>query len=585
MRSGEVIAGRYQLGDVVGAGGMGKVWQATDLELRRTVALKETSTGDDEEIRREAKIGAGLHHPNVISVFDVVEEGDQRWLVMEYLPARSLAEMIREDGPIPAIRAARVGAQIATALSAMHAKGMVHRDVTPSNILVADDGTAKLIDLGITTWDQVTRTGTQQNAGTPAYMAPELLDGHHVTPAADVYSLGATLRTAVRGHDEVNGRFANLLARLTDPSPSGRPTADEAAKLLTRSGARRPSRGVLVGAGVGMVAVLLAAVVVLVRDSDSPDAVANAPGSSPRAVPPGDDGKLLYGVGDQLNSVLASELVRETPVRMLTTNYHKPSDLSKLAPWGDTAVPEAYAEGYALHLIVSDWEVNDPEISVTTSYGVGCGRAYVLSSEFPRHMRTLARIFAGQPDDPPLYVTVFQDVNKMGCKDGYYADEASSTAYYEALKDRYLEVLRIFHEEAPNSRVALGWDAWQAGSDDPKTGYGRSMFGHFADVLAASDFQSVIAKQRLGNVDDVRQSVRILGEYGPVMVAAYGNERTDDIVDGEVRALLSDTSIAELIGHRLFAWNFNSEGVVSRAGKATLDFVKDVVRRTGRGPQ
>jgi serine/threonine protein kinase len=564
---------------------MGKVWQATDLELRRTVALKQTNTGDDEEIRREARIGAGLHHPNVISVFDVVEEGDRRWLVMEYLPARSLAEAIREDGPVPPSRAAHIGAQIATALSAMHAKGMVHRDVTPGNILVTDDGTAKLIDLGITTWDQVTRTGTQQHTGTPAYMAPELLDGHLVTPAADVYSLGTTLQAAVKGHDSVNGRFENLLTRLTDPSPSRRPTADETAKLLARSRTRRPSRGVLVGAGVGMVAVLVAAAVVLVRDSDRPNAVADAPASSRRAAPPGGDGKLLYGVGDQLNSVLASELVRDTPVRLLTTNYHKPSDLSKLTPWGETAVPKAYAEGYALHLIVSDWEVDDPEISVITPHGVGCGRAYVLTSDFPRHMRSLARIFAGQPDDPPLYVTVFQDVNKMGCQDGYYADEASSTAYYEALKDRYLEILQIFHEEAPNSRVALGWDAWQAGSDDPKTGYGRSMFPHFADVLAVSDFQSVIAKQRLGNVDDVRQSVRILGEYGPVMVAAYGNDKTDAIVDEEVRTLLSDTSIAELTGYRLFAWNFNSEGVLSRAGRPTLDFVKDVVRRTGREPR
>lgn len=564
---------------------MGKVWQATDLELRRAVALKETSTGDEEEIRREARIGAGLHHPNVVSVFDVVEEGDRRWLVMEYLPARSLAEMIREDGPISPSRAARVGAQIATALSAMHAKGMVHRDVTPGNILVTDDGTAKLIDLGITTWDQVTRTGTQQNTGTPAYMAPEVRDGHRVTSAADVYSLGTTLAAAVKGHDQANGRFADLLARLTEPSPSRRPTADEAAKLLARSCGRRPTRGVLVGAGVGMVAVLVAAVVVLVRDSDRPSAVADAPGSSRRAAPPGGDGKLLYGVGDQLNSVLASELVRDTPVRMLTTTYHKPSDLSKMTPWGDAAVPEAYAEGYALHLIVSDWEVDDPEISVTTAHGVGCGRAYVLTSDFPRHMRSLARIFAGQVDGPPLYVTVFQDVNKMGCKDGYYADEASSTAYYKALKDRYLEVLRIFHEEAPNSRVALGWDAWQARNDDPRMGYGRSMFSHFADVLAASDFQSVIAKEPLGNVDDVRQSVRILGEYGPVMVAAYGNKRTDNVADGEVRALLSDVSIAELTGYGLFAWNFNSEGVLSRAGRPTLDFVKDVVRRTGREPR
>jgi hypothetical protein len=133
--------------------------------------------------------------------------------------------------------------------------------------------------------------------------------------------------------------------------------------------------------------------------------------------------------------------------------------------------------------------------------------------------------------------------------------------------------------------VALGWDGYQTESDHPETGGGRSMFGHFADVLRASDFQSVLAKQPYGNIDQVRQAVRILGEYGKVMVAAYGNKDTPgEIVDLDVRTLLNDKSLADLTAHGLFAWNFNTERVLVSAGAPTLDYVKAVVRRTGREP-
>jgi serine/threonine protein kinase/tetratricopeptide (TPR) repeat protein len=209
---------------------MGEVWRATDMELRRVVAVKQASTGDSEGIRREARIGAGLHHPNVVTVFDVVVEDGVRWLVMEYLPARSLAEVVRADGPLPPRRAAHVGRQIATALSAMHAKGMVHRDVTLGNVLLAEDGTAKLADLGVAVWAEVTLTGSERNAGTPGYMAPEVLAGHPATSASDMFSLGMTLSVAAEGM--VEGPLATALSALVDPSPARRPSADEAVRLL-----------------------------------------------------------------------------------------------------------------------------------------------------------------------------------------------------------------------------------------------------------------------------------------------------------------------------------------------------------------
>ncbi len=241
MRSGDVIAGRYQLEEVVGRGGMGEVWRATDLELRRVVAVKQANTGDGEGIRREARIGAGLHHPHVISVFDVVVEDGVRWLVMEHLPARSLAEILRTDGPLSPRAAASVGAQIADALSAMHAKGMVHRDVTLGNVLVTSDGTAKLADLGVAVWAEVTLTGTARNAGTPGYLAPEVLRGHPASPASDMFSLGVTLSAAVEGNDEGTGPLAVVLSALVDPSPRGRPSAEDVRRTLSRFDAPTPA--------------------------------------------------------------------------------------------------------------------------------------------------------------------------------------------------------------------------------------------------------------------------------------------------------------------------------------------------------
>ncbi|MCO1574333.1 protein kinase [Crossiella sp. SN42] len=583
MRIGDIIAGRYQLEEPVGAGGMGQVWRATDLELRRVVAVKLTSTGDSEETRREARIGAGVHHPNVISVFDVVTEDERRWLVMEYLPSRSLAELCQEEGPLAPDRVARIGAQIATALSAMHAKGMVHRDIKPANILVAEDGTAKLTDLGIASWHHVTLTGTARSAGTPGYLAPEVLAGLRATPASDVYALGVALSAAVEGHPQADNRLTGVLAALTEEDPARRPAADKAAQQLRTYDARRISRRALAATALGVVAVLGTAFA-LTSAGPEPGKATPAPGT---AVQPADgSGSLLFGVGDQLNSVLATELVRETPVRMLTTNYHKPGDLNRLATWRETLVADAYAQGYALHLKVSVWETDDPELPVQTKYGPACGRMHPLSADFPRHMRALARAFAGAANGPPLYVTMFQEVNKFACVDGAYAVDPQTTAYYRALMDRYLEVKEIFKQEAPNAKVAMGWDAWQGGRDEPRTGGGRSMFGHFAEVLRASDFQSVLATEPDGNVDDIRQSVRVLSAYGPVMVASYGKSRTpSEIVDRDMRELLSPQSIADLARHRVFAWNFNNERVLLDAGRPTLDYVKEVVRRAGREPK
>ncbi|MGW0515973.1 protein kinase domain-containing protein [Crossiella sp. NPDC003009] len=246
--SDRVIAGRYRLDRRIGAGGMGVVWQATDLELGRVVALKHSQQGDHGQIRREARIVAGLQHPHVIAVHDVVLDGEDRWLVMEYLPSRTLSAVLAEDGPLPPKRAARIGAQVADALAAMHQRGIVHRDIKPSNVLVTAEDEAKLTDFGIARWAEVTQTSSGLIGGTPGYLAPEVANGEQAGPAADVFSLGASLFTAVEGRSpwgsEEQGPFGQLRRAAggdLEPGTRAGPLAPVLSQLLARAPADRPT--------------------------------------------------------------------------------------------------------------------------------------------------------------------------------------------------------------------------------------------------------------------------------------------------------------------------------------------------------
>jgi serine/threonine protein kinase len=263
-----VVAGRYRLEERIGSGAMGVVWRGTDERLGRVVAVKQVflNQGLDEseadEVRqrtlREGRIAARLQHPHAISVFDASIEGDEPWLVMEYLPSRSLAAMLGEQGPLDPRLVARIGRQVADALDAAHQAGIVHRDVKPGNVLIGADGTVKITDFGISrATGDLTLTRTGMLAGTPAYLAPEVARGDDSTFASDVFSLGATLYAAVEGvppfgsednalallHSvaagAVNppvqaGPLTALLMRLLRADPSERPTPSEARRELGR---------------------------------------------------------------------------------------------------------------------------------------------------------------------------------------------------------------------------------------------------------------------------------------------------------------------------------------------------------------
>jgi serine/threonine protein kinase len=204
------IAGRYRLIARIGGGAMGVVWQAEDRYLDRVVAVKELLMpfGQGEEkateaknrAMREARIAARLQHPHAISVFNVVEDGDRPWLIMEYLPSMSLAAAIKENGARPVDEVIGIAIQLASALAAAHEAGIVHRDVKPGNVLLGEDGTVKVTDFGISrAIGDVTLTATGEIAGTPAFLAPEVARGEEASFASDVFSLGATMYTAIEG--------------------------------------------------------------------------------------------------------------------------------------------------------------------------------------------------------------------------------------------------------------------------------------------------------------------------------------------------------------------------------------------------
>jgi serine/threonine protein kinase len=256
---GHVVAGRYRLLEHIGGGGMGAVWLASDELLGRNVAVKQVlppTTADDEVIAqqrqralREGRIAARLSHPHAITVYDVAVEDGAPWLVMEYLPSRSLAEVLHQDGVLAVDQVAQIGAQVADALAATHAAGIVHRDVKPANILIGRgprvEGLVKITDFGIShARDDVTLTQTGQITGTPAFLAPEVARGGEVTAESDVFSLGATLYTCLEGRPPfgMDDNALRLLHRVANGEPDPPRRAGSMTGVLTRMLATDPAR-------------------------------------------------------------------------------------------------------------------------------------------------------------------------------------------------------------------------------------------------------------------------------------------------------------------------------------------------------
>jgi serine/threonine protein kinase len=228
--STRLIGGRYRLERSIGAGGMGTVWAGRDELLHREVAIKEVrfpaelSDAEQADLRertlREARATARLSHPNVVTTYDVVEEDGRPWIVMELLTSRSLSTMLREDGPLAPYRVAEIGLGVLAALELSHAQGVVHRDVKPGNVLITPDGRPVLTDFGIATMaGDPALTSTGVVLGSPAYMSPERARGQQPGPAGDLWSLGATLYSAVEGRPpfDAPNALGTLTAVTSDP--------------------------------------------------------------------------------------------------------------------------------------------------------------------------------------------------------------------------------------------------------------------------------------------------------------------------------------------------------------------------------
>ena len=269
-----LIAGRYQLVAPIGIGGTAIVYRGLDILLDLEVAVKQLTlapTADVgmraetvERIFREARAAARIHHPGVAAVYDIVSGEDSPYIVMQLIKGRPLAELIAEQGLLPAHRVAEIGRQVLAALVAGHVVGVLHRDLEPGNVMITPDGQAVLTDFGMAGAagdPSITRTGVV--LGTPGYMAPERANGLPATPAADLWSLGATLYAALCGqgpfddrddaratlsaianedppHLTGDGSLYEIVNALLCRDPAGRPAFHEIARALDAAAANAP---------------------------------------------------------------------------------------------------------------------------------------------------------------------------------------------------------------------------------------------------------------------------------------------------------------------------------------------------------
>jgi beta-lactam-binding protein with PASTA domain/predicted Ser/Thr protein kinase len=236
QRGRRVLNGRYEIEDLLGQGGMARVFRGQDRVLGRTVAVKVLSpqfAGDDQFVarfRREAQAAAALNHPNIVSVYDTGDQGDVHYIVMEYVEGRTLRDIVRQEGPLLPERASEITQAVARALASAHEGGLVHRDIKPGNIMLTRDGEVKVMDFGIartTTGDTLTQTAAV--LGTAAYLSPEQAQGATVDVRSDIYSLGCVLYEMLTGRPPFTGDSPVSIAYKhvrEDPVPPSRLNGD-----------------------------------------------------------------------------------------------------------------------------------------------------------------------------------------------------------------------------------------------------------------------------------------------------------------------------------------------------------------------
>ncbi len=288
---GRVLAGRYELGPLVRAGGMASVYQATDRVLDRTVAVKVLGPpyGQDpdfvDRFRHEARMAAGLSHPNVVAIFDSASEADLHYIVMEYVQGETLADLLRRHGTLPPGLAGEIAQRVCLALEAAHERGLVHRDIKPANVMVDQAGLVKVMDFGIAKAPTTTLGREGPLLGTAPYLSPEQAQGGLVDGRSDLYALGCVLYELLTGTPPFPGvSAAAVVARqVTEaPEPPSRhcpQVGPELDAVVVTALAKQPSRRYQTAGAMGRD---LARIV-----GDSGGAVLWQPGAGPASGPPG----------------------------------------------------------------------------------------------------------------------------------------------------------------------------------------------------------------------------------------------------------------------------------------------------------
>ncbi|RIV39432.1 serine/threonine-protein kinase [Micromonospora radicis] len=335
---GTVIGARYSLRSAVGNGGMGTVWRSTDTLLRRDVAVKEVilppglapSDRDAmyERTLREARAAAAIAHPAVVQVYDVVTEAGRPWIVMELLDARSLADMVIEDGPIAQRVVAKIGIALLGALEVAHAIGVLHRDVKPANVLICSDGRCVLTDFGVArmpTDVQLTTPGMV--LGSPHFISPERAMGQEFGPPSDLFSLGVTLYTAVEGRPPFDrGDPIETMHAVVEDPPAPPQRSGPLTRVLMGLLEKDPARRLDVHTARAMLRELLAGPLssnaAAVNSMTDPYSVMQMPQPAPITAPPTPTkptpsgqigGRAMLGPGESLTDRLAALRRGERP--------------------------------------------------------------------------------------------------------------------------------------------------------------------------------------------------------------------------------------------------------------------------------
>ncbi|MEV0154807.1 serine/threonine-protein kinase [Micromonospora sp. NPDC050686] len=433
---GTTIGGRYELRSAVGNGGMGTVWRANDTLLRRDVAVKEVvlppglapSDRDAmyERTLREARAAAAIQHPAVVQVYDVVTEGGRPWIVMELLDARSLADMVIEDGPVAPRTVAKIGVALLGALEVAHSIGVLHRDVKPANVLICSDGRCVLTDFGVArmpTDVQLTTPGMV--LGSPHFISPERAMGQDFGPPSDLFSLGVTLFTAVEGRPPFDkGDPIETMHAVVEDPPATPQRSGPLTRVLMGLLEKDPARRLDVHTARAMLRELLAGALasnaVAVNSVTDPYSVVPAPRATtpppaarPEPKPTGQiGGRAMIGPGESLTDRLASLRSGERPTPAAGAGL---ADTSADALAGPLHTPTG-----AMPPPAGGWGG-----TADATQRIGAGHADATQRISTGHPDATQRIGAGHPDATQRVVGYLDATQRVG---GGYPDATQPMA-------------------------------------------------------------------------------------------------------------------------------------------------------------